>query len=46
MEIGEIERQYTIEPIENPIRKEQPSEAPSEAPVAPEPQREREKVPA
>ena len=36
MEIGEPERTYTVEPLEDPVPRERPSE-PAEAPPAPSP---------
>lgn len=38
MEIGEPERQITVEPVEDPVPREQPVEAPAEP--------EREEIPA
>ena len=36
MEIGEPERTYTLEPLEDPVRRELPAE-PSELPATPSP---------
>jgi hypothetical protein len=43
MEIGEPRREYTIEPIEDPVPREQPAEEPVEPVLVPG---EPEKVPA
>jgi hypothetical protein len=48
VEIGEPERTYTVEPLENPVPRERPAE-PAEQPVGPSPAEEPiepERVPA
>jgi hypothetical protein len=39
MEIGEPERTYTVEPVEDPVPRERPAE-PAEQPAAPSPAKE------
>ena len=35
MDIGEPQRTYTIEPVEDPVPREEPSTVPEEAPTEP-----------